>query len=102
MLGLLSALLPVFQEVDEEVFVRFIERDTVGEPEEMMQARIFFIREIVLDGLTGLHGCIHAGKEVFVVVLFDAEDEVAVSGQDVTDVGSIGAESVFGDHGALH
>ena len=65
MLGLLSALFPVFQEVDEEVFVRFIERDTVGEAEEMMDARIFFIRKIVLDRLSGLHGGIHAGKEVF-------------------------------------
>ncbi|MHC1743359.1 MAG: hypothetical protein AB9873_10050 [Syntrophobacteraceae bacterium] len=92
-------MLKVVQEVDEEVFVRFIESDTVGEPEEMIHARIFFIRETVLDRLSELHGGIHARKEVFVIVLFDAEDEVAVSGHNIPDVGSIGAQSVFDDDG---
>jgi hypothetical protein len=41
---------------------------------------------------------VHTGKEVFVIIFFDAEDEVAVSGHDVTDVWSIGAQGVFGDH----
>lgn len=99
-LGLLAVILPVFQDVDEEVFVGFIERETVGEPEEVVHTRIFWIREVVLDGLSRLHGGVQATKEVFVIVFFDAEDEVAPCVQDVTDVGSIGAESVFGDDGS--
>ena len=99
--GLVSAILtlPVLQDVDEHVFVGLIKRQSIGKTEEMAHSLSFWVHHRVLDRLPVCHGLIQASREVLVVVVFEAEDEVATAGLKVPDVGSVGAESILGDDG---
>ena len=67
-LGLFSALLPVFQDIDEDVLFGFIEREAAGGPKQVVHIRIVWVGHIVPDGFSRLHGGVDTAKEAFVIM----------------------------------
>jgi len=51
----------------------------------------------VLDRLPVFHSLVEALREVLVVVVFEAENEVAIAGFKIPDMGGVRTESILGD-----
>ena len=87
--------LPIFEKIDADVLIRFVERNIVEEPEEVAHAGLGVIGHIVYESQSVFDSCGPGVEEVLVILLLNPENEVATVCFKIPDMGTIGTESVL-------
>ncbi len=95
MLDFVPVNFPIFNEVDQQVRVRGVQRDLIDEPKSMNDP---FHLAFVLGHLTGLVGRGDRFKQKGVVAFFDPHNVAQVVLFEFLQMGRIGAEGIFGDN----